>query len=96
MSEDLCPLCGTDMDGGPIFESLKESYPGKTDEEVTEIMQQSYGSGPYRWSRIIGIELPYYHPQHIDGISYYHCPDCKGTWDRFTGKSIPEDELHLI
>lgn len=43
-------------------------------------------SPPYRWGREIGIELPYDHPNHYDGISYWQCPDCNTAFDRFTGK----------
>lgn len=38
-----------------------------------------YGPDPdTHYSRLIGIETPGY-----DGISLWHCPDCKHTWKRF-------------
>lgn len=47
-------------------------------------------SRPYTWGREIGIELAYDHPNHYDGVSYWQCPDCKTTFNRFTGK---EEEI---
>lgn len=36
-------------------------------------------SPPYRFSRVIGVEI-----QGYDGISYWQCPDCNQTWNRWT------------
>jgi hypothetical protein len=47
-------------------------------------IQQSY-SPPYKFSRLIGVELPYSHPGHYDGVSYYMCPDCQHKFPRFKG-----------
>lgn len=86
-----CPNCGVSWDGGSILESWKQMreegrfYINKSDEELEKDMKECY-SPPYRWGRLIGIELPYNHPKHYDGISFWQCPDCKTTWDRFTGK----------
>ena len=33
------------------------------------------------YSRLIGIEVR----EKYDGISYWQCPFCKTTWDRFSG-----------
>jgi rubredoxin len=49
-----------------------------------------YFSPPYRWTRLVGIELPPEHPDHIDGVSFWQCPDCGTTWDRFT-EEVVED-----
>ena len=83
-----CPKCNANWEGGSILETFKEQQKVKgswcenmTDEEMLE----GY-SPPYRWSRQIGIELPLDHPNHYDGISYWQCPDCKTTFNRFTGK----------
>lgn len=38
------------------------------------------------YSRLIGIEIR----GQYDGISQWLCPDCKYTWDRFTGKEITQ------
>lgn len=98
---DKCPKCGTSWDGGSILETFlrqrDEAKPdeyryGWTDEEVEKSMKESY-SPPYRWGREIGIELPYNHPQHYDGMSYWECPDCSTTFNRWTGK---EEEIPNI
>lgn len=40
--------------------------------------QEAYGDTHF--SRLIGIELSYDHPDHYDGVSFWKCPDC-GTED---------------
>lgn len=45
---------------------------------------RDYYSPPYKWSRIIGIEIP----GGYDGISYYRCPDCPAIWDILTGDKV--------
>jgi hypothetical protein len=47
---------------------------------------KQYYAPPYVWKREIGIELDYSHPKHYDGISYFQCPDCNTTFNRFTGE----------
>lgn len=42
-------------------------------------------SSPYRWSRIIGIEVPH----QYDGVSYWRCPDCGTQWSRWSREEIP-------
>lgn len=93
---DKCPKCGSSWDGGSIAETFKKmkaegnTYYGKmTDEEIDKLVEESYAP-PYRWGRQIGIELPYDHPNHYDGVSYWQCPDCNTTWNRFTRK---EEEI---
>jgi rubredoxin len=88
-----CPECKSSWDGGSILETfIKGRDDGShawnkdmTDEEIEEYVKNSY-SPPYRWGREIGVELPYNHPRHYDGISYWQCPDCKATFNRFTGE----------
>jgi Zn-finger nucleic acid-binding protein len=41
-----------------------------------------YYSPPYRWSRVVGIEIQGVY----DGISYWQCPDCNTVWNRHTGE----------
>lgn len=55
----------------------------------------TYGP-PYKWGREIGIELPYDHPKHYDGVSYWQCPDCKTLFDRFTGIEEPPPLVGLL
>lgn len=90
----ICPKCGSDWDGGCIFETLiaqdrwkeyKDPITGKlrlpTEEAFREDIKNYY-SPPYRWSRIIGIE----DPRVYDGVSWWKCPDCGAMWDRWTGE----------
>lgn len=86
-----CPACGSSWDNGDIFERLSdlresgdEFYKNKTDAELQEIAGH-YGwtpDNPKRFSRVIGVELPYSHPQHYDGVSFWRCPDCQTQWPR--------------
>lgn len=41
-------------------------------------------SNPYKWSHLVGIEVR----GKYDGISYWQCPFCKTTWDRWTEKKV--------
>lgn len=79
-----CPACGASWDGGAIFDVLRQQdwCRDKSDAELQAHIETSYAP-PYRFSRLIGIELPYSHPQHYDGVSYWECPDCKKRWARF-------------
>ena len=92
-----CPKCESSWDGGSILDTFiaqrdkGEYFVGKTDSEIEEYIKQSYAP-PYRWGREIGIELPYGHPKRYDGVSYWQCPDCKTTFNRFTGE---EEEINL-
>ena len=96
-----CPKCGSDWDGGSILETfIKQRDEGTfwkdmSDQEIEEDMKQCY-SPPYRWGREIGIELPFDHPEHYDGISYWQCPDCKATFDRGTMVEVSEDKFPEI
>ena len=90
-----CPKCGSDWDGGSILETFIKQreegvkcWQGKSDEQIEKEMKESY-SPAYRWGREIGIELAYNHPKHYDGVSYWKCPDCKTTFNRFTGVEEP-------
>jgi len=86
-----CPKCGSDWDGGSILETFIKQredgikcWQGKSDEQIEKEMKESY-SPPYRWGREIGIELAY----DYDGVSYWQCPDCNTTFNRFTGVEEP-------
>lgn len=88
---ERCPECQSSWDGGSILETfIKQrddgtrcSWQGMTDAEIEAMMKESY-SPPYRWGRLIGIE----DRNNYDGVSYWQCPNCGATWDRFTGESI--------
>lgn len=79
-----CPECNADWDAGDIFTILRKQdwCKNKSDEELQTAIKQLY-SPPYKFSRLVGIELDYSHPDHYDGVSYWMCPDCKHTWPRF-------------
>ena len=48
--------------------------------EIPAKSRQYYAPSATHYSRLIGIETRSY-----DGVSYWQCPDCKATWDRWTG-----------
>jgi len=80
-----CPECGANWDAGDIFDVFRKQavYDNRSDEELREMIQKYY-SPPYKFSRIVGVEYAYDHPQHYDGVSEWQCPDCKHSWPRFT------------
>jgi len=96
--EKQCPKCGFFWEGEDIYQhflKMREEghdyYKNKTDEEIRKTAGM-YGwteESPKCFSHIIGIELEYNHPQHYDGVSYWMCPKCETTWNRFTGKEEP-------
>ena len=79
-----CPKCGVDWSNGDIFDVLRgqDWCKDKSDEELRKWVETAY-SPPYKFSRLIGIELPYGHPDRYDGVSYWMCPDCEHKWPRF-------------
>ncbi len=88
-----CPECGSSWDGGDIAQTYIKKrdegepyFQGKSDQDIIDYVNSSY-SPPYKWSRLIGIEIQ----GHYDGISRWMCPDCKTEWDRFTGDKIQID-----
>jgi len=88
-SKGNCPKCGFLLDGGDIFKELKKQpcNAGKSDESIKKSAAM-YGwseEDPKRFSNIIGIETCGY-----DGVSYWKCPSCKTTWNRWTGE---EEEI---
>ena len=76
-----CPKCESDWDAGSIFEALRPQAwcADKTDAELQKYVEQHY-SPPYRFSRIIGVEMP----EFYDGVAKWRCPDCSAEWDRFS------------
>lgn len=88
-----CPACGKSWDDGDILENLialRDSPPGgefykhKTDEDLRKIAGY-YGwspENPRRFSKVIGVELPYGHPDRYDGVSFWRCPHCDEQWPR--------------
>lgn len=74
---EICPLCGADLDEGSIFETLKKQNPDVSDLDILNRVVSDYGP-PYRWSRLMGIEIR----GKGDRIAYFECPDCKGKIER--------------
>ena len=99
-----CPECGFFWQGEDIFAhflKMKEEgdpyYANKTEEEIREVAGH-YGwteENPRCFSRLVGVELPYGHPDRYDGVSYWMCPKCRTTWNRWTTKKeeIPEHKV---
>ena len=90
-----CPKCKSSWDGGLIVEEFIKQreegstlWEGKSDKEIKKYVEETY-SKPYRFGRLIGIEIQ----GGYDGISYYQCPDCKATWNRFTGEEVNPKKL---
>lgn len=83
-----CPHCNADLDGENMIDTFKRMrdkgsanghYKGWTDKQIQDMVSSNY-SAPYIWGRQIGIE----YQGSYDGILRWQCPDCKGTWDRFS------------
>lgn len=84
-----CPKCNMLWDGGRIWKRFREMeyYKDKTDEELQQIEKESY-SPPYHFSNLVGIEVR----GKYDGVSYWQCPECKSTWDRWTDEEVEKIE----
>ncbi len=84
-----CPKCNKSWDNGSIFDTHRkqECCKGMTDEELLEDIKRCYNE-PYRFSKLVGIEVR----GKYDGISYWQCPFCNATWDRWTSKEVVLDE----
>lgn len=79
-----CPECNANWCGEDIFDVLRPQdwCKDKSDTELLEHIKTFYAP-PYKFSRIIGVELPYSDPDHYDGVSYWECPDCHHKFPRF-------------
>lgn len=75
-----CPECDADWDAGDIFDILRRQvfYTNTSDEELRTLVESSY-SPPYKFSRLIGVEIR----GKYDGVWKWQCPDCKHEWPRF-------------
>ena len=91
-----CPECHSDWRSSEIpRDSLAKGYYGhKAPCQKLREWDEGYDENvpctcPVRWySRLIGIELPYGHPDYYDGVSQWLCPDCGAKWNRWTGEVI--------
>jgi len=59
-------------------------------EPIPEDLKEQYGGSNY-YSKLIAIEIP----ELYDGVSFWKCPFCKTTWDRWTGEEteIPKGKV---
>lgn len=80
-----CPSCNESWDAGFIWDVFKEmeTYQDLSIEELKTKAKKCY-SKPYKFSHIIGIQVQ----GKYDGVSYWKCPFCNTTWDKFTGDKI--------
>lgn len=71
-----CPNCGTDLDGGSIWQHFFEQY-GSEDE--ADRISAMYGATRERgqWGRQVGI-----YDMDRDRTVSWQCPDCKHVWER--------------
>jgi hypothetical protein len=68
------------------LKSLEKCFRGwiakkaKTEQFDEKNSVEQHYSPPYRFSRLIGVELL----GGYDGVSRWRCPDCSAEWDRFS------------
>jgi len=78
MSENgHCPNCGTNLDGGSIYEHFLKEY---GDEKKALETAAMYGADKEKgqWGRQLAI-----YDRDLDRTVAYRCPDCKHEWKRF-------------
>lgn len=63
-------------------ESCPECKSSWVGDPIPEKHLHLYGHHNGHSSRLIGVEIL----GKYDGVSYWQCPDCKATWNRWTGK----------
>ena len=92
-----CPKCGVTWEGEEIPDGLMQHAPRRyTSRAKAEEAARSYGWTPENKRKfkinMVGIEYPWNHPRHYDGVSEWKCTQCGTRIDRFTNKIIPEEE----
>ncbi len=71
----ICRHCGENLDGGDIYEVLRENHPDATDEQILR-MAKSYGwtrETPIRFSHEVVVQ-----PDSRSEPEYTECPACRG------------------
>jgi hypothetical protein len=71
----ICRHCGENLDGGDIYEVLRENHPTATDEQILR-MAKSYGwtrETPIRFSHEVVVQ-----PDSRSEPEYTECPVCRG------------------
>lgn len=71
-----CPACGTNLDGGSIWEHFFKQY---NSEEKADEVAAMYGATRTKgqWGREIGI-----YDMDKDRTVSFKCPDCEHEWPR--------------
>lgn len=75
-----CPECGTNWDGGSIFDILRlqDWCKHMSDAELQADIDQCYGiDQPQRFSRLVGVSCV-----ARDRVVAWRCPDCDHEWPR--------------
>jgi hypothetical protein len=95
---DECPECQITWRGVEIPDGLMEHNPDYyPTREKAEEAADSYGWTPENKLRfrinVIGVEYPYNHPQHYDGVSEWRCTNCGLRIGRFSGAFLKDDEV---
>jgi hypothetical protein len=70
-----CRHCGENLDGGDVYEVLRENHPDATDEQIVK-MAKSYGwtrEAPIRFSHEVVVQ-----PDSRSEPEYTECPACHG------------------
>ncbi len=71
----ICRHCGENLDGGDVYEVLRENHPDATDEQIVK-MAKSYGwtrEAPIRFSHEVVVQ-----PDSRSEPEYTECPACRG------------------
>ena len=97
--ENACPACKADLQGAEIPVESRQHYnqgPNgeflSTAEDYAAVADQLTNPTTH-FSRVIGIEYSYDHPEHWDGVSEWMCPDCGYREGRFTGNALAEGDF---
>jgi len=90
-----CPMCHVTWEGREVPDALMDGNPGYTREQAEEAAKD-YGWTPENKQtagiNYIGVEYPYDHPAHYDGVSEWNCTACGGRIGRFTSKILHGEE----
>lgn len=93
--ETSCPVCSVTWLGPTIPEGLWATGNYETWEDA-EKAAAHYGWTPENNLQfnvnVVGIQYPYDHPAHYDGVSEWQCTHCKARFNRFTGELLGPGE----